>query len=140
MQPYHHRVQYYETDMMGVTHHSNYIRWMEEARTDFMDQMGFPYTRMEAEGVRSPVRSLSCEFKRPTTFGDEVEIRVSIESFNGLRMAILYEMRNAEGEIVFTARSEHAFLNREGRIVRMRRAMPAFCEAVEAVMLQGETE
>ncbi|MBQ4426047.1 MAG: acyl-CoA thioesterase [Lachnospiraceae bacterium] len=140
MQPYHHRVQYYETDMMGVTHHSNYIRWMEEARTDFMDQMGFPYTRMEAEGVRSPVRSLSCEFKRPTTFGDEVEIRVSIESFNGLRMAILYEMRDAEGEIVFAARSEHAFLNREGRIVRMRRAMPAFCEAVEAVMLQGETE
>ena len=45
------KVQYYETDMMGFTHHANYIHWMEEARIDFMDQIGFPYRRMEAEGV-----------------------------------------------------------------------------------------
>ena len=48
-------VRYYETDMMGVTHHANYIHWMEEARIAFMDQAGFPYTRMEEEGVISPV-------------------------------------------------------------------------------------
>ena len=51
MKPYVHRVQYYETDMMGVTHHANYIHWMEEARIDFMQQLGFPYKRMEAAGV-----------------------------------------------------------------------------------------
>ena len=57
MNPYIHKVQYYETDMMGVAHHANYIRWMEEARIDFMDQLGFPYTEMEARGVlsQSPV-------------------------------------------------------------------------------------
>ena len=76
MKPYVHKVQYYETDMMSLTHHSNYIRWMEEARIDFMDQMGFPYTRMESEGIMSPVRSLSCSYKRPTTFGDVVSIDV----------------------------------------------------------------
>ena len=43
MKPYIHKVQYYETDMMGITHHANYIHWMEEARIDFMDQLGFPY-------------------------------------------------------------------------------------------------
>ena len=53
-----HKVQYYETDMMGVTHHANYLHWMEEARIDLMDQMGFPYRRLEAEGVLSPVKSL----------------------------------------------------------------------------------
>ena len=51
MKPYLRRVQYYETDMMGVAHHANYIHWMEEARIDFMQQLGFPYKRMEAEGV-----------------------------------------------------------------------------------------
>ena len=35
--PFHRKVQYYETDMMGITHHANYIHWMEEARIDFMD-------------------------------------------------------------------------------------------------------
>ena len=39
MEIYKHKIQYYETDKMGVTHHSNYIRWMEEARVDFLSQM-----------------------------------------------------------------------------------------------------
>ena len=80
MNAYRRRVQYYETDMMGVTHHANYIRWMEEARIDFMDQLGFPYGEMEAKGILSPVKSLSCDYRHPCTFGDEITIRVSVES------------------------------------------------------------
>ena len=76
MKPYLHRVQYYETDMMGVVHHSNYIRWMEEARIDFMDQLGFPYARMEAEGVLSPVKSvghgITCNAVAPGFFDSEM--------------------------------------------------------------------
>lgn len=41
--PYQHKVQYYETDQMGIVHHSNYIRWFEEARTDYMEKMGMGY-------------------------------------------------------------------------------------------------
>ena len=43
MKAYQHKVQYYETDKMGITHHSNYIRWMEEARIDFLEQLGWNY-------------------------------------------------------------------------------------------------
>ena len=138
MKPYLHKVQYYETDRMGITHHSNYIRWMEEARIDFMDQIGFPYTRMEAEGVLSPVKALSCEYRQPCTFGDEISIYVSTGSFNGVVLEILYRMTNQRGETVCTARSEHVFLNREGRFVRMKKQMPAFCAAVEASMRKEE--
>ena len=134
MTPYRHRVQYYETDMMGLTHHANYIRWMEEARVDFMDRLGFPYARMEAEGVVSPVRALSCEYKRPSAFGDEILITVAVESFNGVVMAIRYEMVNARGETVCSARSEHVFLRKDGGFARLRRDLPAFYEAVTAVM------
>ena len=45
--PYEHKVQYYETDQMGIVHHSNYIRWFEEARVDFLDQVDMSYARME---------------------------------------------------------------------------------------------
>ena len=124
-----HKVQYYETDMMGVAHHSNYIRWMEEARIDLMDRMGFPYRRMEAEGVLSPVKSLQVKYLKPCTFGDEVEIETGIRDFNGVIITITYEM-HVEGEPVFSGISEHVFLDREGKFVRMKKVMPEFCEAV----------
>ena len=44
-----HEVQYYETDRMGITHHSNYVRWMEEARTFFLREIGWPYEKIEEE-------------------------------------------------------------------------------------------
>ena len=131
MRSYSRKVQYYETDMMGIAHHANYIHWMEEARIDFMEQLGYPYTRMEAEGVLSPVRSLSVQYKKPCTFGDTVEIAVSVESFNGVVLTIGYAMRAGEN-LVCEAKSEHVFVNRDGRLVRMKRDMPEFCQVLEA--------
>ena len=49
-----HKVQYYETDRMGITHHSNYVRWMEEARVHFLEQIGWGYDRLESSGILSP--------------------------------------------------------------------------------------
>ena len=63
MEPYVHKVQYYETDKMGIVHHSNYIRWMEEARIDFLERMGWPYDRLENEGIISPVIGVDCKYK-----------------------------------------------------------------------------
>jgi acyl-CoA thioester hydrolase len=126
MKPYIHKVQYYETDMMGITHHANYIHWMEEARIDFMDQLGFPYAEMEKKGVLSPVKSLACEYKNSCTFGDEISVVVSIYSFNGVVMTIRYDMRNQNGEEVCSARSEHVFLDKNGHFVRLKRDMPEF--------------
>ena len=134
------KVRYYETDMMGVTHHANYIHWMEEARIDFMDQLGFPYARMEADGVLVPVKSLSCEYKRPCTFDDEISIHVSVESFNGVVLTIVYDMRNQKKETIFSARSEHVFVNREGRFVRMRRDMPEFCRVIDDMIREKKPD
>ncbi len=132
-----HKVQYYETDMMGVTHHANYIRWMEEARIDLMDRIGFPYRRMEAEGVLSPVKSLQVRYLKPCTFGDEVEITASVREFNGVVITIGYDMR-LDGEEIFAGSSEHVFLDREGKFVRMKRVMPEFCAAVEQAMKENK--
>ena len=59
MNTYKHEVKYYECDRMGITHHSNYVRFMEEARVDYLDQLGYGFDRIEAEGVVSPVISIS---------------------------------------------------------------------------------
>ena len=134
-----HKVQYYETDMMGVAHHANYIHWMEEARIDFMDEIGFPYRRMEAEGVLSPVKSLQVNYLKPCTFGDEVDVSVGVKDFNGVVITIAYDMR-VNGEPVFSGTSEHVFLDREGRFVRLRKVMPEFCEAVDRIKEQNANQ
>lgn len=63
MVPYDHKVQYYETDGMGIVHHSNYIRWFEEARVDLLEQLGFGYDRIEEAGYSGPVLEVSCQYK-----------------------------------------------------------------------------
>ncbi|MBO4907711.1 MAG: acyl-CoA thioesterase [Lachnospiraceae bacterium] len=128
---YVHTVQYYETDKMGITHHSNYIRWMEEARVDFLSQIGWDYARLEESGIISPVLNLSCDFKKTTTFSDKITIMASVKEFNGVKLKFAYEMRNEDGAVVFTATSMHAFLNREGRPVRMKQDFPELYETIE---------
>ena len=138
MSVYSHRVQYYETDRMGIVHHSNYVRWMEEARLDFLSRIGFPYDAMEARGVISPVRAVRCQYKKSCTFGDTVAIEVSVKDYNGVVLTVAYDMRNEAGDLLCSAESEHVFLNREGRILRVARDLPDFHASLEALKTRGE--
>lgn len=124
MKPYIHSVNYYETDKMGITHHSNYIRFMEEARLHFLAQAGYPMQRLEAEGISSPVVSLHCDYRRPTTYGDSIAITVRVERYSGAKLSLSYEMRNQAGEVVATADSAHCFLDQAGRVIALRKHAP----------------
>ena len=75
------------------------------------------------------MKSLQVNYLKPCTFGDEVEITAGIRDFNGVVITITYDMR-VNGEQVFSGTSEHVFLDREGKFVRMKRVMPEFCEEV----------
>lgn len=125
--PYEHKVQYYETDKMGVVHHSNYIRWFEEARVDFLDQVDMGYEKMEAEGVICPVISVECRYQGMTRFGEVVQIFPRIGKFNGIRLVVSYEVRDKEsGELRCTGKSSHCYLDESGRPVSLKQACPEF--------------
>ena len=130
MKDYLHKVQYYETDMMGITHHSNYIRWMEEARVDYLSQIGWDYAKLEKEGIISPVLNVTCNYKKPTFFSDLVTINVTVHEFTGVKLHLVYEMKNGKGQIVCTGTSSHAFLNAEGRPIRMKKEQPNLFEVL----------
>ena len=118
MEPYRHEIKYYECDRMGITHHSNYIRIMEEARVYWMDRIGYGFDRLEAEGIVSPVVSVECVYKKPTTFKDIVEVELSIADVSPLKITFAYTMR-CRGELVCSAKSTHCFLE-NGRPVNLR--------------------
>ena len=121
---YTHKVHYYETDKMGITHHSNYIRWMEEARVAYLDSINLSYAKLEETGIISPVTSVECNYKKTSTFDDVISIKVYVTEFKGVKLKLKYEMTNEDGEVCVIATSMHCFLNAEGSLINIRKEYP----------------
>lgn len=128
MKDYEHKAEYYETDQMGIIHHSNYIRWYESARIYFMDKLGISYKKMEEKGIISPVLSVSSEYKNMVYFDDVVLVNVKIKKYNGIRLELEYTLTNKEtGEIVNTGSSKHCFLM-NNKIINLKKVSAEFHE------------
>lgn len=133
MNSYQHKVQYYETDKMGIVHHSNYVRWMEEARMDFLSQLGWDYKKIEDDGIISPVIAIECKYVKTTTFSDLIEIGVKVEEFRGVKLKLKYEMKR-DNVLVCEGHSEHCFLDDNGRIMNIKREYPQFFDALTSMV------
>ena len=124
---YEHIVQYYETDRMQVVHHSNYIRWFEEARVYIFEQIGLSYKAMEEIGLVSPVVSVEAEFKSMTAFYDTVVIEVRFTKYTGVRLNIEYEVKDkTTGALRCTGRSSHCFIGSDGKVISIKRSYPEY--------------
>ena len=135
MSTYKHTIQYYETDKMGITHHSNYIRFMEEARIHFLKEAGWPYDKLKEEGVISPVVGVTCDYKKTTTFPDELEITVAVLEVSPVKFKLSYTM-TVDEKIVCTATSTHCLLSKEGRPISILKQYPAFYEMLTQAKVQ----
>lgn len=130
METYVRKVNYYETDQMGFVHHSNYIRYFEEARAWFMEQVGYPYAELEENEIVSPVLSVSCQYRHPVRYGETVLIRTRLTSMGRVKCAFAYEVvEEKSGQLRATGSSEHCFLDRDGKVVSIQKKNPAFYEA-----------
>lgn len=119
-----HTVSYYETDRMGVTHHSNYIRWMEDARVALLNEAGMPYEKFEELGIISPVVSVNADYKNTTTFADIIDIEVEILKYNGVKLEIGYTMKKHDTDkIVCKATSGHCFIY-DGKMISLKKEFP----------------
>lgn len=134
---YRRKVHYHETDKMGITHHSNYIKWMEEARVEFLDRIGYGYDKMEADGVISPVIGIECQYKTSTTFNDVVLVDVKVLEYKGVRLTIGYEMtKETTDEVVLTGKSMHCFLNDAGRPVSLKKSFPEVDKLMREMLVE----
>lgn len=137
--PYERFAQYYETDQMGIIHHSNYVRWMEEARVHVMEQIGFGYFKMEGMGILCPVLGVSTEYKQMVRFNERVVIECRIAEYTGLKLTMLYRItRKDTGELCTTGETRHGFLDREGRIISLKRNYPEIHQLILDSMLPSE--
>ncbi len=125
IKPYEHHAKYYETDQMGIIHHSNYIKWMEEARMDVLEQIGLSYKQLEEMEIISPVLSVQITYHSMVHFDDVVIIESKIKYYNGIKLEMEYTMKDKEtGELRTTATSSHCFLTRAGKPISLKRSYP----------------
>ena len=133
MEGYLRKIHYHETDKMQVTHHSNYIKFMEEARVDYLDKLKMSYADLEKSGICSFVVSVSVDYKKPSTFGDELLICMKIKNYTGVRFEVYYEMTNTKtNEIVCTGTTLHCFADLSGKIVSLKKVNQAYHELFQA--------
>jgi acyl-CoA thioester hydrolase len=125
------RVRYFETDAMGIVHHSAYITWFEEGRSAFTRAIGYPYSRMEQEGVSLAVAEVNARYHRPARYDDEVVVLAALAQLGSRGMTFTYEVRRSEdGELLVTGTSKHISIDENGQVTRLPQALRKTLETV----------
>jgi len=115
-----HRVPFFETDAMGVVHHSNYVRWFEVARIRWLEEHHRPYPEYVAAGRHFAVIGLEVDYRLPVTFDEEVAVTVWPEWVKAATLRMAYSLRTTRGLVGYAA-TEHAMVDDEGRPRRIPR-------------------
>ncbi len=126
------KINYYETDRMGVVHHSNYIRFLEEARCEMLLVNDMPYSAYENHGIMIPVLGVNLDFKRHVTFDDVIVIKPFVKDFNGVRLTMGYEVTNEKtNDIVLTGETKHCFTDINLKPINLKKVCFDFYEKFE---------
>lgn len=105
------RVRYKETDTMGVVHHSNYVTYYEEARTEMLRELGATYRQLEDSGIMLPVAGVEMKFYTPALYDDLLTVRTTLMELPAAKMLFEYEVRNEKGELVNTGNVKLVFMD-----------------------------
>ena len=115
-------INYYETDRMGVVHHSNYIRFLEEARCRWLENYNVPMNKLEQMGYTIPTLEVHVKYKTHVTEGDTILITPRISEYNGVRMTVSYDVIDEKtGNIVIEATTKHCFTDIDLRPINMKK-------------------
>ena len=125
---------------MGIVHHSNYIRWMEEARLALLESVNLSYAEMERIGLLIPVFSVSFDYKLPFKYGEICKIVLYPIYYNGIKFKFGYKMYDEEGKIHNIAESSHCFTNAGLNPVSIKKSFPDIYETLKKWVDENQVE
>ena len=114
-----HRVKFFDTDTMGVVHHSNYIRWFETGRVEFLRALGLTLTEMMNDGILFPIIEVSAKFHSPAKFDDDLEILTTAETLTRAKMKFNYVIRRCGEEKILAEGTSTNVFTGDGKICRL---------------------
>ena len=104
-------VRYYETDQMGIVHHSNYIRYFECGRMAMLDEVGLPMHKIEETGIMLPIISVECRYKYPARLGDRLKIVTWFNELPRARFTVMSEVYNQDGQLLVEGSVSMGFID-----------------------------
>ena len=129
------KINYYETDKMGIVHHSNYIRYLEEARCYWLTSINMPFSLLEENGITIPVLGVNCTYKNYVTFEDTILIKVFVKEYTGVRMTVGYEVTDKKTtKTVILAETKHCFTDKNLKPINLKKFEPKFSKKFEEIL------
>ena len=129
------KINYYETDKMGVVHHSNYIRYMEEARASWLESIEMPFSLLEENDITIPVLGVICDYKYHVTFGDTIIIKPFVKEYTGVRMTVGYDITDKKtGKTVLVGETKHCFTNKNLRPINLKKNAKKFSDKFQNLL------
>jgi acyl-CoA thioester hydrolase len=118
------RVIYGDTDKMGIVYYANYLRWFERGRSEWLRQVGLPYTMIEQHGFHFPVSEVSCRYAQSARYDDVVCIKTELVELSRASLSFDYQIsREVDGCVLATGSTKHACIDGSGRVARIPRIL-----------------
>ena len=123
------RVEYHHTDQMGIVHHSNYIKFFEVARTEWLRAAGLTYKEMESRGVMMPIVEVAVKYRQPAYYDELITVIAFVDEFPMARMCFRYEIKGEDGRDIASGSTTLGFIDSQTR--RPQRAPKWLMEVLE---------
>ena len=123
------RVNYSETDQMGVVYHANYLIWCEVGRTDFIRSRGMSYAEIERAGIGLAVSEVSARFHGAARYDDRIRVRTTLAEVRSRGITFDYVITRVDGgDKLVSARTALVSIDRNGRPVALPPGVRALFE------------
>lgn len=113
-------VRYAETDQMGIVHHSAYVVWLEEGRSQWMRLHGSSVVQFEQDGLQLAVSEISLRYHQPARYDQRVTVRCGVTSVRSRQIQFNYEVVDTEtGTMLVNGYTQHICLDGEGNVTKI---------------------
>jgi len=113
------RVIYGDTDQMAVVYYANYLKWFERGRSEFLRQIGLPYSLIEGRGFHFPVTEVSCRYAQPARYDDLVQIETMLSELGRASLSFIYRISRGDSALLATGVTRHACTDGVGKVTRI---------------------
>lgn len=114
------QLRYSDTDQMGVIYHANYFSFYEQARTDFLKQLGYDYHEIERNGIIFPIREVDNTYIKSITYGEKIFVTTKVSAVSKIKIQYYHEIHNDEGELKSTGHTTVVCVDKASfKIVKM---------------------
>lgn len=122
------RIYYYDTDTSGAVYHANYLKYLEEARSEYLEARGLTVKGLLARGVGFAVRRQEMEYKAPALYGDELEIKTWVKEFTPYRIVFAYTLHNQDARLIGKAETDLVCVGPDLKLIELPAEIKAALE------------